>query len=76
MTIKECDILKAKKPIGNQHTFYCPYCSRTNLLFLWHNNRLIGIGLDRWLYCPKCERKFKMSIRGISEQELNIRVEV
>lgn len=34
-------------------------------------NRLIGLGLDKWLYCPECKMKYKIGVFGINEQELN-----
>ena len=66
--------LKVEKPKWSQQVYYCPYCSRTSLLYLWLDERLIGLGLDKWLYCSKCKRKFKKGIFGIHEQELDMEI--
>jgi len=68
--------LKAKKPNLGQSVYYCPYCSRTSLLYLWYEDRLFGLGLDRWLLCPKCNHKFKIGCYGIREQELDIGLDI
>jgi hypothetical protein len=41
-----------------------------DLLYLWNENHLIGIGLSRWLYCDYCEKTFKLGLNGIDEQKL------
>jgi hypothetical protein len=65
----------AKKPNWAQQVYYCPYCSRGKLSYLWIDDRLIGLGLDKWLYCPKCKKKFRFGIYGIQEQEINVEVQ-
>ncbi len=66
----------AKKAFGAQQVYYCPYCSRTSLLYLWHNDRIMGLTLDQWLWCPKCKKKFKKGLYGIRESELDAEVTV
>ncbi len=63
-------VLEARKASGSQYNFYCMYCSRSNLLYLWDKGRLIGLGTQQWLFCPDCKRKYKRGIYGFSEQEL------
>ena len=62
-----------EKPKFGQETYYCPYCSRTNLLYLWKNGRLIGIGLSKYVFCPKCENSFKIGL-GFVKVELTVDV--
>lgn len=66
----------AEKPNWAQQVYYCPYCSRTGLLYLWQDSSMIGLGLDKWLWCPKCKHKFKMGISGMREQELDVEIEM
>ena len=67
--------IKAEKHKWSQQVYYCPYCSRTNLLYLWKDNLLLGLGLDKWLYCSKCKRKFTKGVYGIHEQKLDVKIE-
>lgn len=61
----------AKKPYGNQHTFYCPY-DKNDLLFLYTEQNIhIGIGLDRYLWCNKCKSQFIIGTRGFEQTEMN-----
>ena len=63
----------AKTPTIFQQIMYCPYC-KTRLLYLYHDDKLIGLGLDNWLFCNRCKRKYKIGIKGLEEKELNIEV--
>ena len=67
--------VEALKPNGFQDNYYCPYCKR-ELLYLWKDGHLIGIGLSRWVYCDNCKKKFKLSLYGIQEQEVEFNIEV
>lgn len=57
-------------PKGNQFEYYCPYC-KCVLYYIWHESKLIGMGLDKWIHCDECKRDFKVSINGFREFVLN-----
>jgi len=66
----------AKEPNPFQSNHYCMYCRlRKPLMYLYDKeDRLIGLGLDNWFYCPQCKRKYKKGIYGFTEQELDCEV--
>lgn len=73
--------LFAKKPRMAQYEYYCFFCYRSPaLLYLYvdvEKNIYFGLGLDQWLYCPKCKTIFKKGLHGITEQKLdNCKIEV
>ena len=70
--------LIALKPKGHQSNYYCNYCrKRTPLKYLYSQDmRLIGIGLDQWLFCSHCGKYYKMGIRGFGQRELNAKVNI
>ena len=74
MEEKQKYIVEARKPLGGQEDYFCPYCKK-KLFYLWSTNgeiqRLIGIGLSRWVYCNKCKRKFKLDVWGIKELDFD-----
>ena len=63
------------KPNGFQDSYFCPYCKK-ELLYLWKDGHLIGIGLSRWVYCKKCDIKFKLGLYGIQQQGFDCEVEI
>jgi uncharacterized protein YbaR (Trm112 family) len=67
--------VSAEKANFAQLEYYCPYCKGINLLYLWNDKRMVGLGLDKWLFCPSCKRKFKIGLYGIQELELEVEVE-
>ena len=60
-----------KKPLFYQRNYYCPYCKKL-LTYLWCEKLVLGISLDRWVYCSKCKTHFKISIYGFRERELTL----
>ena len=58
-----------KKAKFHQWTYYCPYCKK-DLTYIWSGKVLIGIALDKWLYCSKCKTDFKIGVYGFRQQEL------
>ena len=75
MKIKKTIVI-VKQPNWAQKRYYCPYCSRTGLLYLCHKGGTpVGLGLDIWTYCIKCKRKFKHGIWGMRECSLDVNIE-
>ena len=71
---KEKFIVFAKKKMFAQPDLFCIYC-KTPLMWLYDKEgRFVGLCSDQWLYCPKCKVKYKKSIYGIQEQELECKI--
>lgn len=68
-------MIKAELPNGFQDTIFCPYC-RGELRYLWNEGHLMGIGLDKWLFCNPCNKIFIQGIYGIRQTELDEDIEV
>jgi len=64
--------IHAKKPNQSQSNLYCVYCRvRKPLMYLYHQDTLLGLGLDKMLYCSSCKRTFKIGTHGFFEFELS-----
>ena len=61
--------LHYKLPKDYQEERFCPYCKK-RLHYVWEGFYLIGLALDKWVYCSKCKKHFKLGIGGFREFEL------
>lgn len=66
---------EAQLPNGFQDDYYCPYC-KSGLYYLWNNGHLIGLGLNRWVYCKDCEKTFTLELHGFRENKLDMEIVV
>lgn len=62
-----------KPALWVQERYLCGYCEK-ELMYLWikHNNerieKLLGVGLNRWLICEECDTSYELSTEGIKEK--------
>jgi hypothetical protein len=66
-------VVESKEQFGGQQEVYCPYCQK-KMLYLWKDGHLVGLGIDKWLYCKDCDIKFKLGLYGINQQEFDCKV--
>ena len=65
------DKVHYRKPKFYQWKYYCPYCKKL-LTYLWLGKYTLGLALDKWVYCSKCKKHFKLGMGGFREYELNL----
>ena len=68
------DKIHYKKPEFYLAVFFCPYCKR-DLIYVWIGEILLGLGLDKWVYCSSCKKHFKIGMWGFREYKLDVKIQ-